>query len=145
MPAQPLLFAMTQVQTCDSSIDQVQQLFDLKLAMATSIGLFALVAEATTELHGWEDLSLKGLLIGAVVYLIRAQAQDRKEHRAELAAAWEEHKKDSHDREIKYNNILEANTKVLSDLTRITEEQTTYFKTVTRTIVDERLKTKPLP
>lgn len=109
---------------------------------AATIGFFAVIAEAAAELKGWEDLSLKVLLIGAVIYLIRTQSQERKEHKAELHEAWDLHKKESDEREAKTTDVMTANTRALSELTKITEEQTTYFKTVTRTIVDERLKTK---
>lgn len=123
-----------------------EHLLEIKIALAASLGFFALIAEAATELKGWEDLSLKALLIGAVIYLIRTQAQDRKEHKAELHEAWTQQKKESDEREAKSTEVMIANTKALAELTKITEEQTTYFKTVTRTIVDERLKSKvPLP
>jgi hypothetical protein len=145
MPSHALLFAMAQAhpsQACDTSFDQVQQFFDLKIAMASSIGFFALVAEAATELHGWEDVGLKGLLIGAVVYLIRAQAQDRKDHRVELAAAWAEHKKESEGREARATAAITANTNALSELTKLAEEQIDYFKGITKAVVDEKFKPK---
>ena len=123
-----------------------EQLFELKIAFVALIGSLAVIAETATELKGWEDTSLKVLLIGAVIYLVRSQSQDRKEHKAELHEAWDLHKKESDEREAKTTDVMIANTKALAELTKITEEQTTYFKTVTRTIIDERLKTKvPLP
>lgn len=123
-----------------------EQLFELKIAFVAFIGSLAVIAETATELKGWEDTSLKALLIGAVIYLVRSQSQDRKEHKAELHEAWDLHKKESDEREARTTDAMIANTKALAELTKITEEQTTYFKTVTRTIVDERLKTKvPLP
>lgn len=121
-------------------------ILEFKIVMVALISSFALIAESVTELKGWEDISLKVLLIGAVIYLVRSQSQDREEHKAELAAAWDAHKKESGEREAKTTDVMVANTKALSELTKITEEQTAYFRTVTRTIVDERLKNKvPLP
>lgn len=141
LPARLLLVSLPRVNQPDMhSISH--HLFELKIMFAATIGFFAVIAEAAAELKGWEDLSLKVLLIGAVIYLIRTQSQERKEHKAELHEAWDLHKKESDEREAKTTDVMAANTKALSELTKITEEQTTYFKTVTRTIVDERLKTK---
>lgn len=119
-----------------------EHLLELKIAFVATIGFFAVITEAVTELQGWEEASLKVLLVAAVIYLVRSQAQDRKEHKAELHEAWDLHKKESDEREAKTTDAMIANTRALADLTKITEEQTNYFKTVTRTIVDERLKTK---
>src|SRR4051812_28243694 len=101
--------------------------FKLTLAMAFS-GL-VILADAATELKGWEDVGLKGLLLFAVGYLIR-----------KLEAGQTKHEQDLKDRDAKTLDVILHHTDALRELTVLTKEQTDYFKAVTRDVVNERLK-----
>jgi hypothetical protein len=117
-------------------------LLEIKLTLAAIVGLAAGIADATKTLdaNGWEELGLKGLLLFAVYYIGRLFLDANKAHKAEMQSTWEAHKAEAATRESKLVNAIEANSKGLSELTALTKEQTDYFKTVTRNIVDEKLK-----
>ena len=121
----------------------------LKLALASVVGLVAALTDVAADVHGWEDVSLKVLLILALIFIGRLflqQQQDHKadvkDHKGEVEKIWAAHKEDAEKREIKYLAAIEANKQCLQQLVALTEEQTIYFKTVTRTVVDEKLNNK---
>lgn len=124
---------------------------DFKLAIAGGTGLLAILAQSMDDLKPWEEVSLKAVLMGALIFGGKLFLQQQREHKKEIAETWAQHKKEiaqhkeeSVVREQKVVGALEANTRELSGLRAVTEEQTTYFKTVTRNLVEERLKgTKP--
>jgi hypothetical protein len=115
----------------------------LKLALAAFVGLVAAVTDAAGDMHGWEDVSLKALLIAALVFIGRLLLQQQREHKIEMREAWEAHKKDSADREERNHHAIANNTQCLAELASLTREQTDYFKAVTRNVVDEKFKSKP--
>lgn len=119
--------------------------FELKLVIVSLLGAIALVADGLADFKNWEDFGLKTILGAAVLYIGRIFLQQQKDHKAELLSLWQEHKAESLSRESAGKAALDANTKALCDLTVLTKEQTDYFKTVTRTIVDERLAKSKLP
>lgn len=128
----------------------LQHAFELKLGLASSVGLIAAVTDVATDVHGWEDLSLKGILIAAVIFIgrlfLQQQQQQRdqqREHKAEIEKTWDAHKQDAEKREVKYCTALDANSKCLTELVVLTREQTDYFKAVTRDVVNEKLKGRP--
>jgi len=128
----------------------LQHAFDLRLGLASSVGLIAAVTDVAADPRGWEDLSLKAILIAAVIFIgrlfLQQQQQQReqaREHKAELEKTWDAHKQDAEKREVKYCTALDANSKCLTELVILTREQTDYFKAVTRDVVNEKLKGRP--
>lgn len=59
-------------------------------AFLASVALLAVgAAEMTAEPNSAEDYTLKGILIVAVIFLVRQIQVDRREHRAEVTKLWE--------------------------------------------------------
>ena len=117
--------------------------FEVKTGIAAILGGSALLADLATEAKGWEEVSLKVILILALVYICKLYLEQQKEHKAELRETWDLHKRESLERERLSKESQEANTRALNELTTLTKEQTDYFKTVTRSIIDERIKNRP--
>lgn len=93
----------------------------------------------------FEDYGLKGLLIVTVIFLVRQLLKTQAEHKAEMKEERATHLAANAQREEK---MIAAMTKQAEELGRVadqTEEQTTYFKTVTKDIVNERLHGIPRP
>lgn len=90
-----------------------------------------------------EDYTLKGLLICALLYVSRLLLIQQDAHKADMKEIAKLHKEDCVQRENKLQSCIEAQTHSMSELTTLTREQTDYFKTVTRNIVDDRLNSKP--
>ena len=101
------------------------------------------IADESVMPKSYEDVGLKGLLIVAVAYLVRTSAKQQEEHKAEMKEQAETHLEASGKREDKMTTALTAQTDALNKVAALTQEQTEYFKTVTRGIVDDRLKSKP--
>jgi len=120
-------------------------LTELKLTIAAVVGFGAWLADSSEQLNvkGWEELGLKGLLLFAVFYIGRLFLDCQKTHKAEIQATWEAHKKDVETREAKLLQCMGDNTRCLNELSALTKEQTDYFKTVTRNLVNEKLTGKP--
>jgi len=114
---------------------------EIKLTLAALVGFAAWLADASEQLNitGWEEASLKVLLIGAVICIGKLFLEAQKTHKAEIQATWEAHKKDIEIREAKLQQCIGDNTKCLTELSALTKEQTDYFKAVTRTVVNEKL------
>ena len=112
---------------------------ELKLTVAGSMGFAAWLADTSPDIKGWEESTLKGLLILAVISIGKLFLDAQKNHKAEIQATWEAHKKDVEIREAKLHQCIGDNTKCLSELTSLTKEQTEYFKAVTRSVVNEKL------
>lgn len=122
---------------------------EIKLTIAAAVGFAAWLADASEQLNikGWEEAGLKGLLILAVIFIGRLFLEAQKTHKAEIQATWDVHKKDVEVREAKLHQCIADNTKCLTELTALTREQTDYFKSVTRNLVNEKLNggKPPLP
>ncbi len=93
-----------------------------------SAGVLAAV-DAIKEAQGWADLGLPGLLIVALVFVVRELQQERAEGR-----------KERDEREERMLEALNKNAESLNQLTTLTKEQTDYFKSVTRNIVEQHIK-----
>jgi hypothetical protein len=103
------------------------------------MGFAAWLADTSPDIKGWEESTLKGLLILAVISIGKLFLDAQKNHKAEIQATWEAHKKDVEIREAKLHQCIGDNTKCLAELTSLTKEQTEYFKAVTRNVVNEKL------
>jgi signal transduction protein with GAF and PtsI domain len=119
-----------------------QHLTEVKLTLAALVGFSAWLADASTELNlqGVDEMGVKAMLAAALVYVGKLFLDAQKAHKAEMKETWDAHKKDAEAREAKYCAALESNSEQLGKLVNLTSEQTEYFKTVTRNIVDEKLK-----
>jgi hypothetical protein len=102
-----------------------------KAMVASSIAAFAMLADFATEAKGWEDVSMKVLLLVAVVFLVRLVLKQQAEHKADSAA-----------REQRMLEAINRAAEGMEKLTDLTKEQTDYYKAVTRNIVAERLNVK---
>jgi len=100
----------------------------IKLAFASVVLAGGWFADATLNLDGWESAGIKGMLIAAVVYLVRELARQRTDDKAEAK-----------ERESKMITAIDKNTTVLGELRDATERQTEYYETVARTIIERDL------
>lgn len=91
-------------------------------------GVLVAVADSQFPAQSIEDWTAKGLLALAVGVLYRLLMKSQAESK-EL--------RDKH--ESRLLTVIEANTKSNEKVCELAEEQATYFKTVTRDIVNEKL------
>lgn len=103
--------------------------FYIKLTIAGIIGLGALIADALPDVSGWENVGTKSILIVAVIYMGKLYLQQQKDHKEEAIG-----------REEKLIAHIAESTNIQNQLLTATKEQTGYFQTVTRNIVNERLQ-----
>jgi hypothetical protein len=104
-----------------------------KAMLASGVASFAMLADIASEAKGWEDVSLKVLLLVAVVFLVRLLLRQQTEHKVESAA-----------REQRMLEALNRTADGMEALTALTQEQTDYFKSVVKSVVSERLQ-GPIP
>lgn len=115
----------------------------LKIVAACAVILATFIADGFTKPASYEDVGLKTILIIAIVYLARLLTKQQEEHKTERAKDAEKHLADAAVREEKMLAAVNRQSDAMERVAQLTEEQTSYFKTVTRTIVDERLAKKP--
>ncbi len=130
--------------------------FEIKLMLASALGLSAILADISGDYKGWEDLSMKVVLLIAVVFIGKLYLQQGIEHKQELAKiwadhkkemaeTWAEHKKDVETREEKMNDALRGNREDMAVLIGLTKEQTDHYKSVTRKLIEDRIAKPNLP
>lgn len=126
--------------------------FEIKLAIASALGLGTFLADISGDYKGWEDLSLKVLLLIALVYIGRLYLQQQKDHKSEVADyrreivdTWAAHKRDVEEREDKMNAALLAAREDMAILIGLTKEQTDHYKSVTRKLIEDRIAKPTLP
>jgi hypothetical protein len=112
---------------------------DIKLALASAVALAAAVTDATTQPQGWEDISLKALLIGALVFVVRLLLKQQTDHKSEIRETWKQHKEEAQTREEKVIACISAQTETLDKLRELTEEQTEHYRTFVKAAVDAKL------
>lgn len=91
-----------------------------------------MLGDIASEAKSWEDVSMKVLLLVAVVFLVRLLLKREAENEAKNA-----------DREKRVLDALNRSADSMDELMKLTKEQTDYYKAVTRNIVAERLNVKP--
>lgn len=103
-----------------------------KLSMAA--GLFAMLAvgDLVTEAKAFEEIGIKAGLGGTLVIVVRLYLAQQKEHKAELKTERDKH-------EARMETVIKENTASNLQLVALTQEQTNYFKAVTRSVVNEKL------
>lgn len=112
-------------------------------ATIAAIGGIWIADETLTRPQSIEDWGLKGLLMLTVGFLVRLLLKQQDEHKTERAKDAETHLADAKAREDKMVTAMTKQSETLDEVAKNSKEQLDYFKTVTRTIVDERLSRKP--
>lgn len=105
-----------------------------KAMMASAVATGAMVGDIAAEAKGWEDVSLKVLLLIAVVFLVRLLLKQQAEYKAETVA-----------REQRMLEALNRTAEGMEALTGLIQEQTDYFKSVVKHVVSERLQSPSPP
>lgn len=118
----------------------IHHALDLKLAIASAIALGAAVTDATANPQGWEDISLKALLIGALVFVVRLLLKQQSDHKTEIKETWAAYKEEAVKREEKVVACMTAQSEKLGKLCELTEEQTEHYRTFVKAAVDAKLK-----
>lgn len=98
-------------------------------ATASLIAGGALLADVINDAKGWEDVSLKVLLLLAVVFLVGVVIKQQQKY-----------DKANADREQKVLDALNRTADSVDELKNITQQQTSFFETVVKDVVAERLK-----
>lgn len=118
----------------------IHHALDLKLAVAGVLAVGAIVTEGVTEVRGWEDVSLKALLIAALVFVVRLLLKQQTEHKSEIRETWRLHKEEAEQREAKVVACMTAQSCKLEKLCELTEEQTEHYRSFVKAAVDAKLK-----
>ena len=113
---------------------------DIKLAAASAVALGAAVTDTVASPTGWEDISLKALLIGALVFVVRLLLKQQQDHKAEIRETWQTHKAEAEQRETKVVACMTTQTETLGKLCELTEEQTDHYRAFVKAAVDAKLK-----
>ena len=116
-----------------------------KLFVACLMTVAFFIADATAVPGSYEDLGLKACLVVALVFTVRLLLKQQEEHKADRAKDAETHLVAAKDREEKMVGAMTKQAEALERVAELTQEQTDYFKTVTRGIIDDRLKKPNLP
>lgn len=123
---------------------------DIKMLAASLIAITAAITDAVAAPKGWEDVTLKGILIAALVFVGRlylGQAKEHKEeirlHKEEIKATWAEHKNEVEKREIKMFDCMHTQNVTLAKLCDLTQEQTDHYRTFVKAAVDAKLNARP--
>lgn len=117
-----------------------------KLVLGSITALVAFIADSTIEIKAWEDVSLKALLIVALIFIGKQFLAQQREHKADILALQTAHKAEMRealgDQKKELLIAMQANTKGMEKLSDLTEEQTTFYKGFTRQILEDRIKPK---
>jgi hypothetical protein len=106
-------------------MDKLSEISLLLANWKSTLAGSAFVADAAAEISNYENVGTKGILILAIIYLVRQREADRVDARA---------------REDKLNATINANTEALHGLKHETEKQTQYHEHIVKAIVDDNLK-----
>lgn len=118
---------------------------DFKLAAATLVALAAAVTDAAAPVQGWEDVTLKGILIAALIFIGRLYLNQAKEHKDEIKQTWAEHKAEAEKREEKFLGCMTTQNSTLQKLCELTEEQTDHYRNFVKAAVDAKINGRPSP
>ena len=101
----------------------------LKLVLASGVALLAFLADITASQEpAWESYTLIGILLIAVVYLVR-----------ELSAERATNKIEGKQREERMLSAMESMTQGHKDLVDATKQQTKYFESIAKTLIQRGL------
>lgn len=113
-----------------------------KLFVSCLVAVGCVLADAGTTPGSYEDMTLKTILVIALVFVVRLLLKQQEEHKAERAKDAETHLTAATAREEKMLTAMQRQSDAMERVAELTQEQTDYFKTVTRGLVDERLASK---
>jgi hypothetical protein len=117
----------------------LQHALDLKLAVASFVAVAAAVTDATAQPQGWEDVTLKGILIAALIFVGRLYLNQAKEHKDEIKQTWAAHKTEAEKREEKVVACMTKQNETLGKLC----EQTEHYRSFVKAAVDAKINTRP--
>lgn len=111
-----------------------------KLATGGLAVVILAAADMAAPPQSIEDYSIKAMMGAVIIFLVRLLLKQQAEHKQELKEERTQHQE-------KVVSSMNKQAEALERVADLTEEQTTYFKTVTRGIVDEHIKgpRTPLP
>jgi len=113
-----------------------------KILLASVVAASAAVADVLTDAKGWSELPLPVILGCALVFVFHLMLKQQAEHKEERAASNAAQQASAEKREERMVAAMSAQAEALEKVAALTEEQTTYFKTVTRNIVDQHIGVK---
>jgi hypothetical protein len=118
---------------------------EIKMTLAALLGATAWLADASDDLSiaGWEEASLKGILLFAVFYIGRLFLQAQKDHKAEMTLVWQSHKEESTKREERMCAALDKHSVSLERIADLNEEQLLHFRSFVKGAVDAQMRTLP--
>ena len=136
-------------------LDQIAaHITEIKLTLAGMVGAAAFIADSSEQLDmkGWEEASLKVLLILSVIFIGKLFLDAQKTHKAEIAETWKVHKDEmakaveankaeAAKREDKMCEFMERQSGCLERIAELTEEQVDHFRAFVKSAVDEKMKT----
>ncbi len=99
-----------------------------KLFVAGAVATGSYIADAANNFKGWEDLTLKGLLIVAVLYLVREIARTRTENATREA-----------EREAELKALVKDNTDTMRAVREAVERQAEYFNRIAIKTLEDQL------
>ncbi len=111
-----------------------------KLFAACTCMIALMLADAAAAPGSYEDIGLKAALIVSLVFTVRLLLKQQEEHKQERARDAEKHLESAQQREDKLLAALHQQREAMDRVANLTQEQTDYFKGVTRAIVDDRLR-----
>lgn len=86
------------------------------------------IGDAFAEPRAWEDLTLKGLLVAAILYLVREITRLRTESQARNT-----------EREVELRKLVQDNTDAMRAMLVAVSKQADYFEQITRKFLDDQL------
>lgn len=111
-------------------LDRIAPLFSVadshqwKMIFASIVASGAAIADVVTDLPRAEDWTVKGILVAAVVYLVRQLSTERAEHKAEAEK-----------REEKLTEALKTNAEAMDGMKAELSQQTSYFRDIAQRLI----------
>lgn len=97
-----------------------------KLFLASGVALAAIIADVTASPEPpWESYTLKGILVAAVIYLVRELSAERANNKIENKL-----------REERMLSAMEDMSDGHKELVTATKQQTQYFESIAKTLIE---------
>ena len=103
-----------------------------KIISGCALAVLTLAADTQVSPASVEDYTLKSVLVVTVIFLGKLLLKQQQEHKTEMKEL-----RDKHEDAMK--TVVTANTASNEKVAELAEEQANYFKTVTRSVMDEKL------
>lgn len=106
-----------------------------KVFVASLVAAGAFLADGLINPREWEDLTLKGLMLAAILYLVREIARLRTESdRLRTVSADRDRERDA-----EFKVLVRDNTDAMKGMLAAVSKQTEYFEQIARKSLDEQL------